>query len=224
MKNPAIGMFDFNSMVDQHLKREHKPKGIGRYYPSEIGSCMRKTWYSYNFPKEVEPTLLRIFEMGNILHDFVVEVLSSEKTPEVELLHAELPVKMELEGFTVSGRVDNLLLIKRSGKQVLVEVKSTSNVDYVKGPQISHIRQLQFYMLATNVHSGALLYVDKRNLKSKVFDVLFSQEEADEVLERFKRLHSSLKKEKIPSAEAREDERIKWMCKFCEHKEKCDKD
>lgn len=217
-------MFDFNSLVDGFLEREHRPKGVGRYYPSEIGSCLRKTWYSYKFPKEIEPGLLRIFEMGNILHDFVVEVLKSEKTPDVELLESEFPVKKEMEGFTISGRVDNLLLLKQSGKNVLVEVKSTSNVDRVKGPQISHVRQLQFYMLATGVHNGALLYIDKRNLESKVFSVPFSETEADDVLERFKSLHSHLTGKKVPPAEAKGDKRIAWMCNYCEYSDKCEKD
>jgi len=39
---------------------------------------------------EVKPDLLRIFEMGNILHDFVVGVLKSEKTPEVGVLEWEI--------------------------------------------------------------------------------------------------------------------------------------
>lgn len=216
-------MFDFNSLVDRFLEREHRPKGIGRYYPSEIGSCLRKTWYSYKSPKEIEPGLLRIFEMGNVLHDFVVEVLKSEKTPDVELLESELPVKMEMDGFTISGRVDNLLLLKQSGKNVLVEVKSTSNVGKVKGPQIAHVRQLQFYMLVTGVHNGTMLYIDKRNLESKVFSVPFSETEADDVLKRFKTLHSSLTEERIPVAEAKGDERIAWMCNYCEYSDKCEK-
>src|SRR3989337_1930842 len=51
-------MIDFNRLIDQFLHRELKPKEIGRYYPSEIGMCMRKLWYSYKFPKEVEADLI----------------------------------------------------------------------------------------------------------------------------------------------------------------------
>ena len=43
---------NFNKLIDKYLVREYKPKEIGRYYPSEIGSCLRKVWYSYKNPKE----------------------------------------------------------------------------------------------------------------------------------------------------------------------------
>jgi len=37
-------MIDFNKLVDNHIAREHRPKQIGRYYPSEIGKCFGKTF------------------------------------------------------------------------------------------------------------------------------------------------------------------------------------
>ena len=92
-------------MIDNHLHKENRPKEIGRYYPSEIGTCMRKVWYSYKFPMETNPELLKVFELGNILHDFVVQVLQSEKNPEVELLKYEFPFKVEIDDFLISGRV-----------------------------------------------------------------------------------------------------------------------
>ncbi len=36
-------MIDFDKLVDQHIARELKPKQIGRYYPSEVGSLSEKT-------------------------------------------------------------------------------------------------------------------------------------------------------------------------------------
>jgi len=105
-------MINFDEMIDNHLKREHRTKGIGRYFPSEIGTCMRKIWYTYKYPMEVKPELLKIFEVGNIMHDFVVEVLKSEKNPHIELLKSEVPFKEQIEDFLISGRIDNLILVK----------------------------------------------------------------------------------------------------------------
>ena len=82
-------MIDFNKLIDDYLYRKNRPKKIGRYYPSEAGSCLRKVWYSYKYPKEVDTELRKVFEMGNILHDFVVDVLKSEKTPSVKLIESE---------------------------------------------------------------------------------------------------------------------------------------
>ena len=59
-------MLDLNKLIDNHLEREYRPKSVGRYYPSEIGGCMRKTWFSYKNPKKTDVKLNRIFEAGKI--------------------------------------------------------------------------------------------------------------------------------------------------------------
>jgi hypothetical protein len=124
-------MIDFDKLFNDFVFREHKPKSIGRYYPSEVGTCIKKLYYSYKFPKQIKPDLLKIFEVGDILHDFVVRVLRSEKNKDIELLKWEMPFKMDMENFQISGRIDDLLMIKISGKTVLVEVKSCSFLRYV---------------------------------------------------------------------------------------------
>jgi CRISPR/Cas system-associated exonuclease Cas4 (RecB family) len=215
-------MIDFNQMIDNHIRRENRPKGVGRYYPSEIGTCIRKVWYSYKFPMDVKPDLLKIFEVGNILHDFVVEVLKSEKNPDVELLKSEFSFQEAVDDFIISGRVDNLILLRMSGKSVLVEVKSTGNIDFVNEPSPSHVMQLQLYMHVTGVHNGILLYVDKRNLQSKVFTIDYNDREAAEIIDRFKKLHSHMATDTMPEPEARENSGLKlWMCRYCEYRERC---
>ncbi len=217
-------MIDFNSMMDNYLHRESFPKQIGRYYPSEIGTCMRKVWYSYKFPSEVEPELLKIFEVGNIMHDLVVKVLSSEKNPDIMLVSAELPFKKEVDDFLISGRIDNIILVKASGKNVLIEVKSTGAVDFVNEPAPHNAMQLQLYMHVMNIHDGILLYLDKKNLKSKVFRVEYSEAEAEKILNRFRALHKLLKMDAMPDPEARSSKAEIWMCRNCEHREKCYKE
>ena len=214
-------MIDFNKMIDNHLKKEYRPKGIGKYYPSEIGNCLRKVWYTYKFPVELKPELIKIFELGNIMHDFVVEVLKSEKTPEVELLKSEFPVRQEFDDFLVSGRVDNLILVKASGKNVLVEVKSTMDVNRIEEAQPHNIVQLQLYMHLIGVHNGILLYIDKKNLQSKIFEVKYDEKQALAIIERFRQLHRALLDDKIPEPEARADRKTLWMCRYCEYRDKC---
>ncbi len=214
-------MIDFDKMIDNYLYKENRPKEVGRYYPSEIGTCLRKVWYSYKFPKEVQPDLLKVFELGNILHDFVVDVLKSEKNPDVELLKSEFPFRQEVEEFVISGRIDNLILVKISGKQVLVEVKSTGNVDLVDEAMPHNIIQLQLYMHVLGTHDGILLYIDKRNLKSKVFPITYNEQEAMKIIGRFKALHKFLKMDAMPDPEAREKRDTLWMCRYCEYRDKC---
>ncbi len=216
-------MIDFNKMLEAHIAREHRPKGIGKYYPSEIGNCLRKVWYSYKFPQEVSPDLLKIFEAGNIMHGFVVDVLKSEKHKEVQLLKSEFPFKHKMGDFEISGRIDNLVLVNASGKEVLIEVKSTGDLGFVMSePKPENVMQLQLYMHVLKIHDGVLLYVDKRNLQSQVFTVPYDEDYAKEILDRFKKLHEHLKGEKLPDPEARiMREEMGWMCRRCEYRERC---
>ena len=214
-------MINFDEMIDNHLKREQYAKAIGRYYPSDIGRCLRKTWYSYKSPIEIGPDLVKIFHLGNILHDFVVQVLQSEKNPEVELLKYEFPFKVEIDDFLISGRVDDLILVKLSGKSVLVEVKSTKSIDFVTGPKDPDASQLILYMFFTGVHNGILLYVDRRDLKSRVFEVPFDEEKAKKIIDRFRALHKNLVSDTSPDPEARESLKTLWQCRYCEYRERC---
>jgi len=201
-------MFDFNEMVTRHIERVSRPKTLGRYYPSEIGGCMRKTWYSYKRPKQLQPELLKIFEMGNMVHDFVVKVLESEKNKDVQLLQSEFPLKIEQPDFLISGRVDDLVLVKASGKTFVVEVKSTKSIDYVGTASKPHEMQLQLYM---------------RNLQSKQFEVEYDKAEVKRILERFGELHKLLSSNLLPIDEAKKDSTKQWLCRFCEYAETCEK-
>ena len=216
-------MLDFNEMVTNFVSREQKAKQIGRYYPSEIGSCLRKVWYGYKHPQAVSPELLKIFAAGNIVHEFVVEVLKSEKNKHVQLLEEELPFKHEMDGFVISGRIDDLVLLKHDNKKVLVEVKSAKSTEHLDEPKLSNEIQLILYMHLLGIHDGVLLYVDKTNLQSKVFTVPYSQKRGEEILQRFKNLDTALRANELPLPEAKEIEGINWMCRFCEYAQMCDK-
>jgi len=214
-------MIDFNKLTDSHLEKENKPKEIGRYYPSQIGTCLRKQWYSFKFPEETPPALVKIFAIGNIIHDFVVEVLGSDKNPDIELIESESPFKEQVDDFLISGRIDNLILVKPSGKHVLVEVKSAKSLDYINEPPHYNVMQLQLYMHFTKIHDGILLFVDKTNLRRKTFTIPYNEKMAEEIINRFRKLHKNLKEDILPDPEAREVQKTLWMCRFCEYKEKC---
>ncbi|MFH0973505.1 MAG: PD-(D/E)XK nuclease family protein [Candidatus Micrarchaeota archaeon] len=212
-------LFDFNALLDKHLYRESKPKTVGRYYPSEVGSCLRKTWFSFKFPIEFDAEKRRIFETGNILHEYVVHVFKSGKTPEVELLKSEMPFVMNCGEFVVSGRVDDVLLVKTSGKTILVEVKSAARMP--RGPSKHHSAQLQFYMHATGVHNGALLYIEKNTLNSIVYSVAYDERAAQDGIQRFAILHQALLEDAAPEPEAKTHADMRWWCDYCEYAERC---
>ena len=67
---------------------------------------------------------MKIFKVGFMMHDFVAEVLRSEKTPEVRLLESETPFRLDIGDFIVSGRVDDILLLEVENKKLLDKLTS----------------------------------------------------------------------------------------------------
>ena len=212
---------DFNKLIDSHLHREVRPKTEGRYYPSEIGNCIRKTWYTYKKPKETEADVIKIFQMGNMIHDFIADVIRSEKNPDIELLKSEVPFQVPVDEFIISGRVDDILLIRASGKTVLVEVKSTKMLSMAKGINSSHLMQLQVYLHYLRLQHGMIVYVEKNTLQTKSFPVEYDPKAAEEAIKRFRRLHLHLTKDEIPEPEALLTPARKWECGYCGWKQEC---
>ena len=217
-------MIDFNVLISNYVRREIKEKTIGRYYPSEAGNCVRKVFYSYKNPKEVNLELLKIFEAGNILHEFIVDVLESEKNPHIELLEKESPFTLEADDIIISGRVDDIVVLKIDNQVYLVEVKTTSSLKYTNQPHDAHVMQLQLYMHAKNIHNGIIIYLEKNTLQSKSFHVVYDPKKAEKVIDRLKELHQHIKDNKLPIPESRIISTKTWMCKGCQYKEECFKD
>ena len=216
-------MIDFNEVIERFLERDMQEKKIGKYYPSEIGRCLRNLYYSYKYPVKVKPKLLKIFELGNIMHDFIVKVLKSNKIPEVELLGYEIPIELKFDDFVISGRIDDVIILKTDNRKILIEVKTCKDVRTVLKPQNSHMIQLQFYMHVTGIKEGMLLYVDKTTLDTKSFKLEYDEHWSNLIVERFKKLHECLVKDELPIPEAKVIEELRWMCNFCEYREKCEK-
>lgn len=215
-------MIDFDALIDNHLVRKFRAKTIGRYYPSEAGGCLRKTWFSYKIPKQVDAETQRVFEAGNMLHEFITEVIKSEKNQDIELLKSEMPIKIETNDFIISGRIDNLVLVKINNKQVLVEVKSTKFLPEEK--RAEHEMQLQLYMQATDVSDGIILYIQKDNLQTKTFHIKHNKEMSDKIIERFRIIHNSLTSNTMPQPEAKLIEDKAWLCNYCNWREECDEE
>jgi len=214
-------MIDFDKLTENYFKKELRVKTIGKYYPSEIGYCLRKSWYSFINPKETDIDLTKVFEVGNMLHDYVCKVFASEKNPEVELIETESPFTIEVDDFIISGRIDNLVLLKGENKKVIVEVKSTKLLSMMKEPQESHVMQLQLYLHTKNIQDGVLLYVEKNTLKSKTFTCRYDKAAYEQIINRFKQLHKHLKESSIPLPEARLQESKKWLCRYCNYRTEC---
>ena len=213
-------MIDFNNLIDKYLERDVRYKQVGRYYPSEAGYCLRKSWYSFKYPVKAEPEKLRIFEVGKVLHDFMVDVFQSDKTP-VKLLQSEVPIKLEFPDFLISGRIDDLILVLENGELLLVEVKSTTYLPK-DAPKPEHVMQLQLYLHSMGVRRGAVLYLEKATLQTKSFPVDYDEKAAMKIIDRFRLLDKDLKGNTLPAPEGKQVPEMNWLCNYCEYRAKCD--
>ena len=161
--------------------------------------------------------------MGNLMHELVVDILKSERNKDITLLQTEFPIKLPMNGFMISGRADDLVLVKMSGKSVLVEVKSTGPVGlkYIDAAKPEHVMQLQLYMHATGVHNGMLLYIDRDRLRTKSFEVQYEESEVERIFERFREIHGYMENESSPPPEARLNGSMRWMCRYCPWNMEC---
>jgi len=215
-------MIDFNQLINNYLKRELRPKSIGKYYPSEAGNCIRKSYYSYMIPKDVDEDMIKVFELGNMLHAFIAEAIKSERNPHIELLKTEEPFQLPIDGLVISGRIDDIIQIKLNNKKYIVEVKSTSFLEATKEPNEGHILQLHVYMHSTQIHNGILLYLERNTLKTKAFYVDYNPAIFEEAVNRFRALHKFLTQRILPHQEAKMETSMNWQCQRCQYRQECD--
>ncbi len=195
---------------------EHHVRAEGEYYPSSIGSCLRKQYYLYTVEEKPDPEKLAVFATGKGVHVAVAEAL--RKSGLVKVDAEEYPVQLKVsEEVRLTGRVD-VLIVELDGTKVVVEVKSTSRIP--DSPHESHFLQLQTYLHSMSLQKGFLLYWDKRTGATRAFEVEKDASSLQKIGERAIILHEHLKSGRPPFKEAVMENRL-WECDFCEYYSIC---
>jgi len=214
----------FSNIVNDFVnttKEERKPNTI---FCSELGMCMRRIFFNIKEPVEFPPETLKVFLLGNMMHDKMSEILSlSDKIEEVQ---SEIPATIYVPGIglRLSGRCDDIITV--DGKKYIVEKKSCSSLSYYREqnkPSEHHKLQIMAYMAAFGIHQGFLLYMNKKNFDTESFEIEFDQKTFDKELDRVKDIMVFVNNNIIPKAEAKFNKELKWQCQFCPYKERCDK-
>ena len=216
---------DFNEIVNRDLtekRQRNKKNRVEGIHASSIGSCLRKQWYEIKCPIEHPNDTLRIFQIGNMLHDYMTELL--HKSKDVASIRSEQPIKILLEppGCVIHGTYDDLVTFK-DGRTILVDEKSAKNLFYITKPKKDHLMQLMLYMKVMGVENGQISYISKNTFQIKDFAVKFDEVLYREAVERAKKLHYFLMESVLPPAEAKEKKEMSWLCNYCLHKLLCDK-
>ena len=201
---------DYLIAKKEEEEKKHTPLLDNEFFAGSSGGCSRALYFSkkeeYNPPKD----LLKIFCIGNIIHDFIQkQIIPHGKS--------EIPMNIEVDGIKIRGRLDSLV------RDVIYEIKTIKSLDYVLDkPKEEHIRQLNIYLKGKLLQNGILLYVEKNTLKTVEHIVVFDQKLFDDSLKQFKTVYNAIL-QNIPP------ERIKnypnnWKCKYCNFREVCKKE
>ena len=194
-----------NKQIKEALK--HTQPEDNTYYASSAGSCPRKMYYSRRYPQENDLELLKVFEMGNIVHEFIQDVIMKGGQHEV-------PIKLEDNGIIVRGRLDCLY------ENELYELKSTKSIHFVKDkPNNHHVMQLMLYMKQLGYKSGNLLYIEKNTLQMVEHTVEYDDSIYNLAIALFRKAHQGLSTNTLPVKECEA-----WECKFCNYQDKCQKE
>lgn len=197
--------FSFSDLIDDYLKRESHPAKIGVYWPSEIGRCIRQNYYKRFLPREVPKEKRRLFKSGDVAHEFIRDVLA--RSNKVELLDWEKSFKIPYDDFVLSGRLDDLILIRIAEEKtpVVVEVKSVSgkSVAHINGINPTHLYQIQPYMHEIHARLGLVWYIARDTFADRPFTTFYDEGTMTEGLIRIQRLHRHLLEHSLPPPEAK---------------------
>jgi len=219
----------FDKLLDEYIQKKKENdvhvKLFGKYSPSQLSSvCLRKSYFSV-IVEEIEWPLekLKIFEAGNIIHDFATQVLEkNERFSRIEKETRFLCVVPDEEDLiTISGRADAIAINVKSNELKVFEFKSIYSLKYVyKEPNIDHVRQLQLYLGCLHAESGYIVYIEKQTLKSVTHEVRYNHKLFMSLLENIKRLHYCVKNKSAPRREFSAT-RDTYPCSYCNFKNEC---
>jgi len=189
-------MFDINEFVDElHKKFEQKydPTWI---MPSEITTCLRKSFYIRKKGKNV---IGESAVYGIAIHNTVQDVAKKFNC------EIEKEVNGKIDGIEIKGRAD--LVCSDS----VIEIKTTTIHDQ------RHYFQLAIYAKLLNLNKAYMLYIDRDTANITFFqiDISFVLPFA---IERVRAFTNALVNNKLPSKE------YSSLCKYCIYKTYCDND
>ena len=225
---------DISKEIDDQLleANDSRERAIGEYYCTDLGNCIRKTFYKYNCTESIpeesraeKARTLRVFERGNYLHQWVTRRLETAMEKVGGSVREEISIVIPdmLHQFVIRGRIDNLLVYPDQTYEV-VEVKTTARITVRDMPMRHHVSQVMPYLLySPNRTTGSLLYLEPATFKTAQYEVPYDRFAMEDLWRRARRIHECVTIDHLPEAEAKQDKKEIWQCKYCEFSDICER-
>ena len=212
-----VKKLDFQKLIDDTVVRRERKIDKNSIHVSSLGQCKRKVWYKYFIQHEFSIDTLRIFKIGDKIHEWTTELLEKVKAEHgIQYMDSEMAVVVMVEEgdrlLRFSGKYDEFLVLD-DGTRMIIEKKSTKSVDAKYRAEEDHIMQAMVYMAAKGAEKGMIVYFSKTDMKVKQFAVEFDKDIYNKAITRGKEILQHVHDETLPEPESFMDSGKSWMCK-----------
>lgn len=209
-----------------------KFKKPGKFNPSGLLSCHRKSYYKkLNAPKEKEAPNA-IFYIGSLIEEQLVEKfisaeITDEKTYQQNDIWVSFTIPSDLGDLELKGSTDPVIVDENGSAILPTEIKTTSDTDYLSGAKETHKAQAHAYMIGLSkkydrmIDRAVLMYIGRNNQFDPVryildFDREFWQERVIEWMKTNTYYHTF---GQLPPGEPERN----WECDYCDFQNRCGK-
>jgi CRISPR/Cas system-associated exonuclease Cas4 (RecB family) len=224
--NIVTNTIDRTLVDDNQVQKKAHERKVGQFFASEVGKCVRKIYFDYMHPKDMDPEVLRLLNVGEAVHELVAKLLVKSGKYDRVISERSLGLMDFASGVMVRGRLDNLLVLKQKDTEenILIEVKSIKDFYYLKGgPNDEHVVQTQLYMHVLGLKKAILFYWNMTTRKEfKEFEITYDPELIRKEFGRLISLTETMKRNRIPIAEAKKNEGTKGKCRYCPYRQECE--
>ncbi|PIQ92858.1 MAG: hypothetical protein COV69_00880 [Parcubacteria group bacterium CG11_big_fil_rev_8_21_14_0_20_39_14] len=201
-------------LIDKYYRERQKDREQTHFYITDAGKCPRAVFFKFKkaFKEEMEPRVLRLFDYGDQIHQFILKPLFSMGT--VRSSEISIPPQQ-----IISGRAD--AVVSFGNELYVLDIKSMNSMVFqnLERPKEEHLYQVQLYLHFFEIKRGLLLYVNKDTLDLKEFIFEYDALLAKKLLLDFYNLKTKIDSNIIPSRLDSWPEG--WQCKYCQFKEIC---
>jgi len=202
------GPLQFERVVENKLRAQeaeeegsHTEYDPSVFHPSSVGYEPWNVVVKKLGIETHDTELLGIFEMGNLVHEFVQDAVTEQSGNDVDI-GIEVPVEHEEDGLRFEGHAD----IYDPASDTVYDIKSRGGWYHFDPPNDRHLDQLHCYMRALDASRGQVVYVNKKNLEVRTYPEDGGTFEFDEarwadIVSRCHRVRTALKYEGIPTTE-----------------------
>lgn len=212
-------------LIDDAIVKRAESKESRDYLGlSSIGTeCSRELWYSFHQPEKItDPRLNRIFDLGNKIEDYLIELLREAGL--TVYTHDENGNQFGIVDGLLAGHIDGVVVgLPESTKPHVLEFKSAKDSrfkEFVKNGYKSDAKywaQVQTYMYYMKLENALVVIMNKDDCNLYFERIKLDKKFAERKILRGKEIAEMT--DDIPARQYTKP--TFYKCKFCNYNEKC---